>query len=163
MNPRIETLREKQLIGMHVQMTLAQNRTGELWRSFMPRRNEIEHRVNGDMISMQVYDEQMDFGNMDPLVAFEKWATAEVTSTSDIPEGMEVFTLPGGLYAVFEYKGSLQGAEAFFRSVFGMWLPASEYDIDNRPHFEVLGAKYKNNDPDSEEEVWIPIRNKNNR
>jgi hypothetical protein len=28
------------------------------------------------------------------------------------------------------------------------------------PHFEVLGDKYKNNDPSSEEEVWIPIKPK---
>lgn len=38
------------------------------------------------------------------------------------------------------------------------WLPASDYNLDNRPHFEVLGEKYKNNDPTSEEEIWIPIK-----
>jgi len=32
--------------------------------------------------------------------------------------------------------------------------------LDDRPHFEVLGDKYKNADPDSEEEIWIPIRTK---
>jgi predicted transcriptional regulator YdeE len=36
----------------------------------------------------------------------------------------------------------------------------TEKKIDNRPHFEVLGDKYKNNDPSSEEEIWIPIRKK---
>ncbi|MEP1984886.1 MAG: GyrI-like domain-containing protein, partial [Maribacter dokdonensis] len=40
------------------------------------------------------------------------------------------------------------------------WIPNSEYQLDGRPHFEVLGAKYKNNDPNSEEEVWIPIKAK---
>jgi AraC family transcriptional regulator len=35
-------------------------------------------------------------------------------------------------------------------------LPGSEYFLDNRPHFEVLGDKYKNNDPTSEEEIWKP-------
>jgi AraC family transcriptional regulator len=29
--------------------------------------------------------------------------------------------------------------------------------LDDRPHFEVLGEKYKNNDPTSEKEIWIPI------
>jgi AraC family transcriptional regulator len=41
-------------------------------------------------------------------------------------------------------------------------LPASEYVVDNRPHFEILGAQYKNNEPDSEEEIWIPIQLKQN-
>jgi AraC family transcriptional regulator len=30
--------------------------------------------------------------------------------------------------------------------------------LDQRPHVEVMGEKYKNNDPDSEEEIWIPIK-----
>ncbi|MES2780498.1 MAG: GyrI-like domain-containing protein [Bacteroidota bacterium] len=160
MNSRIEQLQQKQLLGVHLPMTFANNRTGELWRSFMQRRNEIHHRATADLISMQVYNEQMDFNNMDPHVEFEKWATAEVTDISNIPEGMELFILPGGLYAVFDYKGTPQGAEPFFRYIFGTWLPASGYVLDKRPHFEILGAKYKNNDPDSEEEIWIPIKQK---
>lgn len=27
--------------------------------------------------------------------------------------------------------------------------------VDDRPHFEVLGGKYQNNSPNSEEEIWI--------
>jgi len=67
--------------------------------------------------------------------------------------------LPGGLYAVFDYKGS-SNDPGIFQYIFGTWLPGSEYDIDDRPHFEVLGENYKTNDPNSEEEIWIPIRQK---
>ncbi|MFM9945765.1 MAG: GyrI-like domain-containing protein, partial [Bacteroidia bacterium] len=44
--------------------------------------------------------------------------------------------------------------------IYGTWIPNSEYNLDNRPHFEILGEKYKNNHPDSEEEIWIPIKPK---
>jgi len=44
--------------------------------------------------------------------------------------------------------------------IMSQWLPNSKYILDHRPHFELLGAKYKNNSPDSEEEVWIPIKEK---
>jgi len=37
-------------------------------------------------------------------------------------------------------------------------LPNSDYELDNRPHFEILGKKYKNNSADSEEEIWIPVK-----
>ena len=47
--------------------------------------------------------------------------------------------------------------------IFTRWLPESNYRLDNRPHFEVLGERYKNNDPNSEEEVWIPIKQKNTK
>jgi AraC family transcriptional regulator len=72
---------------------------------------------------------------------------------------LEVFVLTGGLYAVFDYKGSNKD-NTIFRYIYGEWLPNSEYILANRPHFEVLGDKYKNNDPFSEEEIWIPIKKK---
>jgi AraC family transcriptional regulator len=65
--------------------------------------------------------------------------------------------LPSGLYAVFDYKGS-SNDQSIFLYIFGSWLPNSGYNLDDRPHFEVLGNKYKNNDPTSEEEIWIPIK-----
>jgi len=72
---------------------------------------------------------------------------------------METFVLPGGLYAVFDYKG-LSTDNSIFQYIFENWLPNSDYILDNRAHFEVLGDKYKNNDPTSEEEIWIPIKAK---
>jgi AraC family transcriptional regulator len=86
-----------------------------------------------------------------------KWATVEVSHFDSVPIDMETFILPGGLYAVFHYKGS-SSDPSIFQYIFGTWLPSSAYTLDNRPHFEVLGGKYKNNDPTSEEEIWIPIR-----
>jgi AraC family transcriptional regulator len=68
-----------------------------------------------------------------------------------------LFSIPGGLYAVFDYKGSSTDS-SIFQYIFETWLPNSDYELDNRPHFEVLGDKYKNNDPASEEEIWIPIK-----
>lgn len=145
---------------MKVSMSFSDNKTGVLWRNFMPRRSEVQNRTNTDLISMQVYPHVMDFRNIQSTMLFEKWATVEVSSFDTVPEGMEKFMLPGGLYAVFLYKGSSLAAESFFQYVYGIWLPASDYEVDNRPHFEVLGTAYKNNDPTSEEDVWIPIRKK---
>lgn len=70
---------------------------------------------------------------------------------------MESFVLDGGLYAVFPYKG-FSTDNSIFLYIFGTWLPNSGYTLDNRPQFEVLGKKYRNNDSNSEEEIWIPIK-----
>ena len=69
---------------------------------------------------------------------------------------METFTLSAGTYVVFEYKGP-GNDNSIFQFIFGTWHPNSNYLLDDRPHFEVLGEKYKNGDPDSEEEIWIPV------
>lgn len=63
--------------------------------------------------------------------------------------------LTGGLYAVFIHKGGPNTFPKTFQYIFRTWLPASDYTVDNRAHFEILGEKYKNEDPNSEEEVYI--------
>jgi AraC family transcriptional regulator len=65
--------------------------------------------------------------------------------------------LQAGDYAVFNYRGS-SADPRIFQYIYGEWIPNSEYVLDDRPHFEILGEKYKNNDPNSEEEIWIPIK-----
>jgi AraC family transcriptional regulator len=158
MTPRIEILSGKKLIGKRIQTSLANNKTPELWRSFMPRRAEIQNPISSDLFAVQVY-EPTYFDAFSPNAVFEKWATLEVADFDNIPVEMESFTLSGGLYAVFFYKG-LNTDTQIFQYIFGTWLPNSEYALDNRPHFEILGDKYKNNDPNSEEEIWIPIKQK---
>jgi AraC family transcriptional regulator len=154
MNPRIETLEEKKLIGQRLQTSLTNNKTRELWQLFMPRRKEIQNTIDTDLYSMQLYDPSY-FTNFSPNATFEKWAALAVSHFNTIPDGMESFILPAGRYAVFQHKGQ---STAIFETIFRIWLPNSEYLLDNRPHFELLGANYKNNDPNSEEEIWIPIK-----
>lgn len=157
MTPQIVDLEAKTLIGQKLTMSLTNNLTGKLWAGFMPRRKEIPHAVNNDLISLQVYDGVLQLNPFDPSKAFTKWAAVEVNQVDEVPEGMEQFTLPAGRYAVFHYKGS-SADPSIFEYIFGTWLPASGYQLDDRPHFEVLGEKYKNNDPISEEDIWIPIK-----
>jgi len=37
----------------------------------------------------------------------------------------------------------------------------SEFMLDDRPHFALMGDRYKNDDPESEEEIWIPVKKRN--
>lgn len=158
MNPRIETIGPKKLVGKRLAMSLSGNQTAELWKSFMPRRGDLVNTMNKEVISLSIYPPSY-FVNFSPDQEFEKWAAMEVSDFDRVPGDMEAFSLEGGLYAVFEYKGSSRD-NRIFQEIFGTWLPGSAYELDQRPHFELLGPKYKNNDPSSEEEIWIPVRPK---
>lgn len=159
MQYRIETLPEIKLAGEHVRMSFANNKTGELWRAFMPRRREIGNTVGTELYSVEIYPRGY-FETFNPSADFEKWAAVPVKDLDKLPEGMESLTIPEGLYAVFTYKGrASEGAKAY-EYIFRTWLPESEYVLDNRPHFALMGEKYKNDDPDSEEELWVPIKRK---
>ncbi len=156
--PRIEQLAEKKLVGKHLRMSLANNLTGQLWQSFMRQRSTITNSASTDLFSLQVYEPTLDFKDFNLQTEFEKWALTEVTDFNSIPEGMEAFHLEEGLYAVFLHRGL--NFQPTFQYIFYEWLPKSDYVLDQRPHFELLGEKYKNNAEDSEEEVWVPVKKK---
>lgn len=161
--PRIEVISQKRLIGNRLMISSSQDRTKELWQGFMVRRKEIDNPINGDLISMQVYGQPLRFSDFNETTQFEKWASVEVDKYANIPEGMESYILSGGLYAVFVHKGLPSSFPRMAQYIFGEWLPKSDYDLDHREHFEVLGDKYRNNDPSSEEEVYIPIKKRNQK
>ncbi len=138
-------------------MSFSNNQTHELWKSFMPSRREIKNNIGSDLYSVEVY-EPLYFKNFNPEKEFDKWAVVEVTDFETVPEDMETLISPRGLYAVFLHKGAASKGPETYQYIFGTWLPASDFLLDNRPHFAVMGEKYKNDDPDSEEEVWIPVK-----
>jgi AraC family transcriptional regulator len=158
MEPRIEISKEMKLVGKRLKMSFADYKVVELWRSFMPYHNKISNRILPNLISMAVYPPS-HFEEYKPTNEFEKWATVEVSDFKSVPGDMEPFLLKSGLYAVFDYKGSNEN-NGIYKYIFGTWLPHSDYTLDDRPHFEILGDKYKNNDPTSEEEIWVPIKPK---
>ena len=159
MTARIEILQEKKLVGKCLRMSLIDNKSGLLWSSFIPRLKEISNVVSNDKYSLQVY-EPNHFENFNPGREFQKWALIEVSNFDNLPAGLETFVLTGGQYAVFIHKGDTAEFYKTSQYIFGVWLPNSAYVLDDRPHFEILGEKTKKDDPNSEEEVWIPIKTK---
>jgi AraC family transcriptional regulator len=70
MNPRIETLSETKLVGKRIKMSMSDNKTVQLWQSFMPLRKTIKDSLTSDLFSMQVYDPSFDFRDFDSEVFF---------------------------------------------------------------------------------------------
>ena len=159
MMPKIIDLQSKKLLGLSQEMSLMDNKTPELWKAFRQRSKEVANRSSDDFISLQEYPVDY-FQVFSPVKKYVKWACVEVEDFDSVPERMNSLILEGGLFAVFNYKGTAKDAQTFFQYIYGEWIPNSDYNLDDRPHFEVLGDKYKNNDPNSEEEVWIPIKAK---
>ena len=157
MRPKIKTFPTTKFIGKNRSFTYADYRVFELWSSFMPMRKEIQNPIGTELFNIQITPDNFDFH---PNTPFVKWAAVAVPSFDFIPEGMETLEIEEGLYAVFNYKGAQSDAAAFFNTIYTEWLPSSDYELENRPQFEILGKKYKNNSPAAEEELWIPIKKK---
>jgi AraC family transcriptional regulator len=159
MEPRIEILPGKNLIGKHRRMSFSDDRTFELWQSFMPRRKEIQNTIGTELYSVEVYAPSF-FDPFDPDAEFEKWAAVAVAEVQAVPKEMEVIIVPAGRYAVFVHKGPASTGPKTYEHIFGTWLPGSSYQVDDRPHFAIMGQKYKHDNIDSEEELWIPVKPK---
>ncbi|MFZ1806178.1 MAG: GyrI-like domain-containing protein [Cyclobacteriaceae bacterium] len=157
MTPRIETIKPKMLIGITNRMSLANDQTSALWREFLVRKEEITNRMNTDRYSIQDYG-KIDFQSFTPQTEFNNWAAVEVKDNSALPEGMKPATIEGGLYAVFIHHGTPQTFPKTFQQIFGVWLPASGYQLDQRAQFEIMKEDYSPFDDNAQEEVWIPIK-----
>nr|WP_294947160.1 GyrI-like domain-containing protein [uncultured Mucilaginibacter sp.] len=155
MQSRLEIMPEMRFIGKRITMSYTNNKTGELWRSFMPRRREVT-AAGTQLYSIEVYPAGF-FLAFNPAREFEKWAAVEVDNAAGIPAGMEAHCSPEGLYAVFTHYGPASTGPETYRKIFTEWLPSSGYDVAQRPHFAIMGDKYLPESADSEEEIWIPV------
>lgn len=158
MQPEIKTTPSKKLIGMHIEMSLVDNKTFQLFSSFMPLKKTIPNTIGNNVFDLQVYPIDY-YQNFSPTTYFTKWVLVEVSSFDAVPEGMERFVLGAGDYAVF--KGKTTGDPSrIFTYIYTEWLPKSDFVLDDRPHFDILDEKHQRRDPDAEQEVWIPIKSK---
>ena len=151
-------IHQKFIIGLMDTMSLSNNKTVDLWRTFMPRRNEILSDHKDYLYDIKVYEKNQDFKDFTPETTFTKFVGIESLSSENVPVEMEVFTIPEGRYAVFLHKGPASTFHKTLNYIYTDWLPHSEYVLDYRPHFEKIKEGYDANDINAEEEVWMPIK-----
>lgn len=158
LNIEIRESKDRILRGKSREMSFATDVTPQLWGSFMPHRHKISQVVGTSFYSVQCYPESFDFRQFSPHASFTKWAAVEVEAISEGEDEFETLQIPAGTYAVFTFRGPAHSYPPTAAYVYGEWIPAAGYEVDVRPHFEILPADYRPDNPEAEEEIWIPIR-----
>ena len=87
-------------------MSIADDKTPELWCGLMPRRKEVLHPLTTDLLCLQVFDASLEFKGYNQDTIFDKWAALEVDNFDAVPADMETYTLSGFSYT----KAQLQRA-----------------------------------------------------
>ena len=146
-------------VGIQLIMSFQADNSYVLWHSFMPRITEIENRLGFYLVSAQVYPLGF-FNSYMPHTEFVKWASVAVSRLGSVPLGMHEMHIEPSLYLRFMHMGTSKMAHEAFDYIYSSWLPKSDFEVDQRPHFEILGSKYAHDKPHSEEEIYIPIRPK---
>jgi len=81
MNYRIEDIASEKLVGKRIMMSFSNNKTFDLWRSFMRGRKEIQNIAGTDLYSIQIYAPHF-FDNFNQDAVFEKWPAIEVKASA---------------------------------------------------------------------------------
>lgn len=145
------------LIGMSMEMSLSDNRTVDLFKTFMPKKGVVSDVLNTDVLDVKVYPVNY-FSEFDFDRRFVKWAAVEVREGATVPEGMETMQIKGGMYAVFTVPATV-GPEVF-QYIFSEYIPKSMYALDDRVHFDVLGESYQKREEGAKQELWVPVKRK---
>ena len=161
MNPEISLLSFTPitLIGLYATTSLAGAGTPALWRNFGPRIKEIGNRADDWRYSLRVYPADLSLDRLTPDTEYREWAAVAVQEGTPVPDGLESLELAGGLYVRCLHRGLPGEIGNTVNFLFGQWLPTSGYDVDNsRPHFERMAPDYRPDDPEAQEEMYVPLR-----
>lgn len=80
-----------------------------------------------------------------------------VSSSVEIDEDLEEYTVPASTWAIFVGSGTNKSIQELEQRIVTEWLPTSGYEYANAPDIEV----YLNPDPNNAQyEVWIPVTKK---
>ena len=131
---------------------------GESWYELKQHLDCIQRKNEKVMYGFEDYSE--DFC-VDPL-AFYYMAAVEVDKDDKLPAGMDRKVVPKAEYAVFPVKGNNTNGEIgqAFRYIYDVWLPNSEYCIDERilADFEYYDERWDCQSSAAQLEIFIPIR-----
>ncbi len=148
------------LIGMAVQVTLRDvqisKATLRLSSEFIERQGDIQKRLNERVMYGVSTDPEHYNPETDP---FEFFIGQEVSSDSDIPDGMVYRELLANTYVSFTFQGCYDNAGAVHQYLHTRWLTDSGYALAGLYNVEIYDER--NHGPeseDSETDIWFPVR-----
>jgi AraC family transcriptional regulator len=147
------------LVGYTKSITLSAANIADVFKTFMPLKNNIAEQVQPNVFSLSWYTTSL--ANFTPLTPFTKGAAVQVHTPINIPEGLQVISIPAGAYISFTYTGN---KAAFFNTL--QSIIATEFgefnavltDEISRPYFEILNENYNRLADNNTEEVYLPVK-----
>lgn len=151
---------EIKLIGLKEKIYMGSNTLTVLWGKLLDRKHEIKN-----LISENCYGVAENFVFNPHLSSLEETVSFEVRDFSFIPEGMVTKVLKPQTYLVFTHKGLLFAMEngkcsleKTYENIYFETLPKSGYRVDHAFNFEYYDERFKHEDPSSEFDIYIPIK-----
>ena len=147
-------LEKSTFMGFSTETSLLENQTALVFKQLMIwRKDSDEHRAQ-PVYDIKVYPEAY-FSSFNPSRSFTKWAAVQQQNTKQI-DGLQSYDVDNGLYLCFTCEGSVSAQ--FFQELYTSWLPQSEYELDDRPHFDKIWPDSAQRGAVLKEEIYIPVK-----
>lgn len=156
MEPKIVDRDRIVLVGLPYFGDASEGKFGQAWHRFMQHDMNLTNRVNEHAAyGVEYYGPEFHEEH--------KWhyfPSVEVSDLNDFPTIFFAKILPAAQYAVFTSTGGLSKLSETFQYAYMTWLPASEYEVAHPFDFEYYGERYRGDVPESEVDIYIPIKPK---
>ncbi len=139
----------------------SENAIAQLWGKFGKRIPEITSPFGSRSYGLMLQNPELPSGT-----PFNYIAAIQIIEKGEIPQGMTLVEVPAARYLVLTHRGPLDGISDVYKHFWGQWLPSSLYEYDGgtltgKYEFEFYDQRYTQpNDPNSEIDVYFPIRAK---
>lgn len=157
--PRIVEMPDKWLAGIETSTNTTKDRNiSKAWKGLQEVCSNTPGLVdNGPAYGLELYEP----GAKHRDGTFIYLASIEVAAAAALSHGVTARHVPGGRYAVFTHRGSTEMLGETFGYIYSEWLPASGETLrDAERHsfdFEYYDSRYKEGDPDSELDIYVPL------
>ncbi len=156
--PRFEEREEFVIAGYRKHTREGFDVIGESWFELKSNLGAMERKNQHTMYGFEDYSEEF---SSDPL-AFYYIAGVEVDKNTFLPEGVYRRVVPKAEYAVFTVNGNNTNREiwAAFRYIYFVWLPNSEYCIDEDAlfDFEYYDERWDCQLGAAQMDIYIPVK-----
>ena len=151
-------LPETRIVGLAYHGKASFDEIPKLWERLNQRLNEIQpadeshQAAHGISIMGDGFEKT---GEFDYIAGFPS-----AMDDADLPEGMTMFILPGGLYA-YATCPDLAKIEEAFHAIYEQWLPNSGYELDlSRGNicFEVYDERFDPSTGSGAFDVYAPVK-----
>lgn len=153
MEPKIVELGAFTLVGLRYFGENKNQEIPKLWGEFNGKQNLIKSRkADSPYIGLCI---------MEPCTSdkfeFEYVSGLMVDSTADMDPQFVARDVSASKYAVFTHKGLLKNLMETYQYIFGVWAKKTDHKINELLNFEWYDDRFKDNDPSSEFDIYIPI------
>lgn len=157
--PHIVELDKITVAGIRGETSTLDNVLADLWNRLFEICSQIPASPEARRFGICETDRTKTYISKDGNVAFSEIVGIEVDGLGQLPEGVDTKIIPGGRYAVFTHRGTVDTLIKTYDYIWGSWILFTKETLDDREDFEIYDERFLGADnADTQIDIYIPVK-----